>query len=165
MNLGHSVPVRLAPICLLVVAACDPGDRRDDSVPDALEPDAYVCIDQTPYLPVSVSGSAPVGPLTSLRYMYGLSWSCGPYEVALVEGTDCDEGLGPKLMLRVLGDVTAAGEDVPVAVTYGELEATGSFHIVRLDSQKIAGHFVVTDSGWNVDLDVDVPPRYASCTI
>jgi hypothetical protein len=97
--------------------------------------------------------------------MYGLRWPCNRYDVVLVEGDACEENLGPELTLRMSGDVTSPGADVPATVTYGDLEAIGSFHILRLEQDAITGHFVVTADGWNIDLDADVQTRYASCTL
>lgn len=157
--------MRLALLGLLAVAACDPGDRRHDAAPDATGPDAYVCTDQTPYVPVGVSGTSPAGSLTSLRYLSGLWYPCGLYEVRLAEGTRCEEGLGHELLLSMVPDVTTAGAVVSAAVRYGELEAMAWFHILRLDSEAIIGSFVVNGAGWSLELEVDVQPGYSSCTL
>jgi hypothetical protein len=157
--------MRLALVGLLALAACDAGTRPHDPTADAAAPDEDVCVDPTPYVPIAIQGTSPAGSLSSLRSLSGLWWPCGMYDVVLVEGTACEEGLGPQLRLHMSADVTTPGADVPVTVTYGDLEAMGSFHIGRLDPDAITGHFVVTAAGWNLDLDVDVDPEYASCTL
>jgi hypothetical protein len=148
---------------------CGPGAR--DAVPDAAGPDAYVCIDHTPYAPVDVPVISPQGPLTSLRYMFGIAWTCGHYDVDLVERTGCEEGSGldldqgPDLLLGIAGDVTAPGSVVPASVTYGELYAMGWFHVLSLDREAIIGRFLISGGGWNIDLAVDLQPTTGSCTL
>jgi hypothetical protein len=157
--------MRLALVGLLALAACDAGTRSHDPTADAAPPDEYVCVDPTPYVPIDIQGTSPAGSLSSLRSLYGVWWPCGMYDVVLVEGTACEDGLGPQLRLHMNADVTTPGADVAATVTYGELVATGSFHIGRLDPDAIIGHFVVAGAGWNLDFDVDVDPGYDSCTL
>jgi hypothetical protein len=157
--------VRVAFVGLLVLAACDLHVEPREATPDAAAPDAYECVDHTPYIPIDVVGTSPGGSLSSLRYVYGLWWPCGLYDVKLVEGTECEEGLGPALLLGMNPADPSPGSVVPTTVRYGDLETTGSFHVSRLDSEAIIGRFVVTTAGWNLELDVDVKPGYASCTL
>ncbi len=173
-------------LVLVCVAACtgDDGPSHHGTHVDA-GADAAECEDSFEYTWAELPGSSPAGALDTLHYSYAYWLWCGYYAAAFREtprceasGSDRELVLGFRTTEREPGTIPTIGEVLPggasLYTSAGSpvVNATAEFYVTafeQIDERSpvhFAGRFVVTDPGWNIDVNIDVVTQAGfSCTL